>query len=45
MISNFEEYVNLETKALASETVQKFMEGKTPKKVIVIEGRLVNIVI
>jgi leucyl-tRNA synthetase len=31
--------------ALASETVQKFMEGKEPKKVIVIKGRLVNIVI
>jgi leucyl-tRNA synthetase len=32
-------------KALASETVQKFMEGKAPRKVIVIEGRLVNIVV
>jgi leucyl-tRNA synthetase len=34
-----------EAKALASEAVQKFLEGKEPKKVIVIEGRLVNIVV
>jgi len=32
-------------KALASPTVQKFMEGKPPRKVIVIEGKLVNIVV
>ena len=31
--------------ALASETVQRFMEGKPARKVIVIPGRLVNIVI
>ena len=31
--------------ALASATVQKFMEGKPPKKVIVVKGRLVNIVV
>ena len=31
--------------ALASETVQKFMEGKPPRKVIVVPGRLVNIVV
>jgi len=30
--------------ALASENVQKFLEGKEPRKVIVIPGRLVNIV-
>ena len=30
--------------ALASENVQKFLEGKEPRKVIVIKGRLVNIV-
>jgi leucyl-tRNA synthetase len=34
-----------QAKALASETVQKFMEGKQPRKVIVVQGRLVNIVI
>jgi leucyl-tRNA synthetase len=32
-------------KALASPTVQKFMGGKEPRKVIVIEGKLVNIVV
>ena len=31
--------------ALASETVQKFLEGKTPRKVIVVQGKLVNIVV
>lgn len=31
--------------ALASPIVQKFMEGKEPRKVIVIKGRLVNIVV
>lgn len=30
--------------ALATEGVQKFLEGKSPKKVIVVPGRLVNIV-
>ncbi len=32
-------------KALASETVRRFMEGKEPKNIIVVPGRLVNIVI
>jgi leucyl-tRNA synthetase len=31
--------------ALASENVQKFMEGKEPRKVIVVQKRLVNIVV
>jgi len=31
--------------ALESEKVQKFMEGKAPKRVIVVPGRLVNIVV
>lgn len=30
--------------ALASTTIQKYLEGKTPKKVILVPGRLVNIV-
>ncbi len=30
--------------ALASENVQNFLEGKTPKKVIYVPGRLINIV-
>jgi len=32
-------------KALESETVQNYMEGKQPRKVIVVPGRLVNIVL
>ena len=31
--------------ALASEQVKKHMEGKEPKKVIVVPGRLVNVVV
>jgi len=34
----------IEAAALASEKVQKFLEGRAPKKVIVVPGRLVNIV-
>jgi len=34
----------VEVAALASEAVQKFVEG-TPKKVIVVPGKLVNIVV
>jgi len=32
-------------KALASESVQKFLNGKIPRKVIIVPGRLVNIVV
>jgi len=35
----------VETAALASEKVQSFIEGKTVRKVIVVPGRLVNIVV
>ncbi len=35
----------LELLALASENAQRFMEGKTPKRVVVVPGRLVNIVV
>lgn len=35
----------IEAAALASQGAQKFTEGKTPKKVIVVPGRLVNIVV
>ena len=30
--------------ALASEHVQKFLEGKEPRKVIVVKGKLVSVV-
>ncbi|HEX2213666.1 MAG TPA: class I tRNA ligase family protein, partial [Mycobacterium sp.] len=36
---------SLESAALADEKVQAFLDGKTPKKVIVVAGRLVNIVV
>ncbi len=32
-------------RALASEAVQRFIDGKQPRKIIVVEGRLVNIVV
>jgi leucyl-tRNA synthetase len=35
----------IEALALASTRVQEFMEGKTPKKVIVVPGKLVNVVV
>lgn len=35
----------IEAAALASEDVAKFSEGKPPKKVIVVPGRLVNVVV
>jgi len=35
----------IERIAVASEAFQKFAEGATPKKVIVVPGRLVNVVV
>ena len=35
----------IERLALASENAQKFIAGNEPKKVIVVPGRLVNIVV
>ncbi|MEK7845131.1 MAG: class I tRNA ligase family protein, partial [Pseudomonadota bacterium] len=35
----------IETAALANEQVHKFIEGQTVKKIIVVPGRLINIVI
>ncbi len=35
----------IERAALATEAAQKFMEGKPPRKVVVVPGRLVNIVV
>lgn len=35
----------LEKNALADETVQKWMEGKAPKKVIIVPGKIINIVV
>ena len=36
---------NAKAAALASENVIAFLEGKSPKKVIYVPGRLVNIVV
>jgi leucyl-tRNA synthetase len=35
----------IEAAALASEDFAKFSEGKAPKKVIIVPGRLVNLVV
>ncbi len=37
--------VAIEAAALASESAQKYLEGQPPKKVVVVPGRLVNIVV
>ncbi len=36
---------DLESAALAQERIQEFLKGQTPKRVIIVPGRLVNIVI
>jgi len=36
---------DIKSAAMASETVQKYLEGKEPKKVIVANRRLVSIVV
>jgi leucyl-tRNA synthetase len=35
----------IETAVLANEQVQKYLDGKAPKKVIVVKGRIVNLVV
>ena len=35
----------IERTAMANEHVQKFIEGQTVKKIIVVPGRLINIVV
>ncbi len=39
------EQKEMENQILANENVQKYVEGKTPKKIIIVKGRIVNIVI
>jgi leucyl-tRNA synthetase len=36
---------DIEKVVLASEIVQKWSEGKPPKKVIVVKGKIVNVVL
>jgi leucyl-tRNA synthetase len=44
-ISATMEAKEIEALVLANDQVQKYLDGKTPKKVIVVKGRIVNIVI
>ncbi len=39
------EAAEIEKNILASEQSQKYLEGKTPKKVIVVKGRIINVVV
>jgi leucyl-tRNA synthetase len=36
---------DIEKAVLANETVQKWSEGKAPKKIIVVQGKIINVVI
>jgi len=36
---------DIEKQVLAAETIQKWTEGKTPKKVIIVQGKFVNLVV
>ena len=36
---------DIEAQVLASEVIQRWLEGKTPKKVIVVPKRIVNVVV
>ena len=38
-------HVEIQAEVLANENVQKWLEGKTPKKIIVVPKKIVNIVI
>jgi len=44
-ISAAMEVSEIEATVLANEQVQKYLDGKTPKKVIVVKGRIVNVVV
>ena len=39
------ESAEIEASVLANEDVQRYLEGKTPKKVIIVKGRIVNLVV
>jgi leucyl-tRNA synthetase len=36
---------DMEREVLANEIVQKWLEGKAPKKVIIVKGKMINVVI
>jgi len=35
----------IEREVISNEALQKYYDGKTPKKVIVVKGRMINIVV
>jgi leucyl-tRNA synthetase len=35
----------MEASVLNDEVVQKWLEGKTPKKIIIVKGKIINLVI
>ena len=39
------EPAEVEKEVLANEQVQKYLDGKPPKKVIVVKGRIINLVV
>ncbi len=45
MVAKDADRAAVETLVLASPSVQKLLEGKTPKKVVVVPGKLVNLVV
>ena len=44
-VSSSADKAAIERAALASEEVHRFSEGRRPKKVIIVPGRLVNVVV
>jgi leucyl-tRNA synthetase len=44
-VSRAADNAEIETAVLALDAVQKALDGKTPKKVIVVPGRIVNVVV
>ncbi|HAP01170.1 MAG TPA: hypothetical protein DCQ93_04520 [Bacteroidetes bacterium] len=39
------EILEIEKEVVATEALQKYFEGKQPKKIIVVKGRMINVVI
>ena len=39
------EQSSIEKEVLADETIQKWMEGKAPKKFIYVKGKMINVVV
>lgn len=39
------EMMEIEKEVIATEAIQKFLEGKQPKKVIIVKGKMINVVV